>query len=256
MASKMNSTVLSTMLVVAVAAFSCADGEPATGVEPPPAPASIQIPSGTFVMGSENGEPDELPLHEVTVSAFVMDRTEVTTDSYQECVDTDGCSPAKSAERELCCNAGDPEHGNHPINCVNWLQATAYCEWRGQRLPTEQEWEYAARGTDGREYPWGSNYPTDQLCWSGGPVKRDSTCPVGSFPESDSPFGIADMAGNVWEFTASDYSVDYSSERTGPYHVHRGSGWQATWAEHVRSANRAKVDSTTLICSLGFRCVQ
>ncbi len=117
---------------------------------------------------------------------------------------------------------------NHPINCVDWNQANAYCTSVGKRLPTEEDWEYAARGTAGNEYPWGNTpAPSNQLCWNGtgndlGQGNRRSTCPVGSYPAGNTPLGLA---GNVWEWTSSGYSADYSAARDTASRVFRGGGW-------------------------------
>ena len=209
----------------------------------------VGIPSGTFTMGdAENFQKPGT----VTVAAFCMDRTEVTVSAYKVCVKSGKCTAANTGDQ---CNAGftGREFGrwsrdNHPINCVDWNQATAYCEAQGQRLPTEEEWEYAARGTDGRIYPWGNAEPAGQLCWDGagndlGEGNRKSTCPVASFPAGNSPFGLADMSGNVMEWTSSG---DSSREV-------RGGGFLIRYTS-VHSARRDSNTQAFQDATWGFRC--
>ncbi len=217
------------------------------------------IPAGTFTMGSNDGAADEKPAHQVSVAAFCMDTTEVTTAAYTACVQSGKCT---AADTGASCNAGVAERGNHPINCVDWTQATAYCEAQGQRLPTEEEWEYAARGTDSRTYPWGNAEPSNQLCWNGesnnlGKGNRQSTCTVGWFSQGNSPFGLADMAGNVWEWTSSGYSVNYTAERVTALRVYRGGGWFNDDLSSVRSAFRLGLEPALPDDNfgvIGFRC--
>ena len=183
------------------------------------------------------------------VAAFCMDTTEVTAAAYATCVKSGKCT---ATPFHIGCNAIVINRGNHPINCVDWKQATAYCAAQGQRLPTEEEWEYAARGTDGRVYPWGDAEPAGQLCWNGegnslGKGKRDSTCAVASFPAGNSPFGLSDMSGNVLEWTSSAYNG-------GAARVYRGGGWSAGVPSGVRSAIRFRDAPTDLYGDLGFRC--
>lgn len=159
----------------------------------------ISIPAGTFQVGGEA----------VAIAAFQMDVTEVTALEYQACVDQGACEVAGASDSRNVCNVGIAVRENHPINCVDWSQATAYCAWVAKRLPTAEEWKFAARGTDGRRYPWGDEEPYDQFCWSGGSAGlRNTTCPVGSFTEDKSPFGILDMAGNVDEFASNEYESE------------------------------------------------
>ena len=204
----------------------------------------VSIPAGTFTMGdADNTEKAGM----VTVSAFFMDVTEVTTEAYAACVASNKCTAAYT---NGYCNAGVAGRENHPINCVDWNQATAYCAAQGRRLPTEEEWEYAARGTDGRIYPWGNTTPTNQLCWDGagndlGAGNRKSTCAVASFPAGNSPFGLSDMSGNVWEWTSS---------ADGTNRVNRGGGWYYDSPSYVRSAFRYGSDPSFQDAFLGFRC--
>lgn len=214
----------------------------------------VRIPSGTFMMGSADGDASERPVHPVTVAAFEMDVTEVTVAAYQDCVDAKACS---EAARNRWCNAGFSELVDHPINCVDLNQAETYCRWLGKRLPTEQEWEYAARGADGRKYPWGDDAPEDQLCWSGGSVEfREVTCAVGSFPSGDSPFGLFDMEGNVAEWTSSYWSKDYSAKPTAEFVVARSSGFRNDDAWYVRATGRSPFSPKGQSYDLGIRCVR
>ena len=215
-----------------------ADGSPVG--EAPVVGEMVSIPAGTFMMGSvgdlAEAFPQEHPQHGVSVAAFHMDRTEVTVRAYE----------GRGAAGD--CNAGHSGRANDPINCVDWEQATAYCAWVGKRLPTEEEWEYAARGTDGRTYPWGNDEPRAQVCF-----ERDNTCAVGRFPAGDSPFGLHDMAGNVVEWTSSLWSEDYDKERTGPGRVIRGGGYCHDAVE-VRAAFRANDPPRDRDSYVGFRC--
>ena len=208
-------------------------------------------------MGS-NEYDDEKPVHPVNVGAFCMDVMEVTTDAYSACVRAGRCTPADTSSN---CNAGQAGRGNHPINCVNWNQATAHCTSLGKRLPTEEEWEYGARGSEGRKYPWGDTEPGAQLCWDGngndlGKGNRKSTCTVGSYPAGKSPFGLMDMAGNVWEWTASGYSDDCSKTRASAARVNRGGSWNNDNPANVRGANRNRNTPTNRNNNLGFRCAR
>jgi hypothetical protein len=166
------------------------------------------IAGGSFKMGDRGDN--------VTVGAFCMDVTEITVDAYAVCVKAGKCSAdhlgelssdGQSFSASNTCNYGVSGRGNHPINCVDWGQAATFCHEQGKRLPSEEEWEWAARGeSQGRVYPWGGATPDFQACWSG-VNKRTGTCPVASFPDGDAPGGIHDLAGNVWEWTSSKYDA-------------------------------------------------
>ncbi len=263
------------LLPLVVAPAAAAPSAPTSAASKNSRPSTgemVRVPAGSYWMGSNEADNDEKPVnpvtglptdialpslwdnekpvHRVTVDSFEMDRTEVTVAAYQACVNAGTCKPAGSGE---FCNAGKADKSNHPINCVDWNQATAFCNWAGKRLPTEEEWEYAARGTDGRKYPWGSSAPSDQLCWS----SEKGTCTVGSFPSGASPFGIQDMAGNVGEWTSSGYSWNYQKTRTTDRLVVRGSRWAENRAELVRAACRfIGYKPSRSDCDLGFRCAR
>jgi hypothetical protein len=200
----------------------------------------------------------------VSVSSFALDATEVTVGEYRECVRAGRCEPAfdaisvpgmsaADAERwSQRCNRDREDRLDHPVNCVDWNQASAYCRWKGKRLPTDDEWEWAARGGKaGSAYPWGNAPPAGQLCWSDGDpgARRGGTCPVGAFAQGDSPSGIRDLAGNVWEWTATS--------RWSPVgRVIRGGGWADTSASSVAAASALEPEVRRRAADLGFRCAR
>ncbi len=255
----------------------------------PPKPACPEgmsvIPAGSFQMGSNEGKPDEKPVHEVKVEGYCMDTTEVAVSAYEACVKAGSCRADRLNEQfwdnksygvSEYCNWGKPEKATHPINCVDWNQATAYCGWAKKRLPTEEEWEYAAKGTDGRKYPWGNEAPGPTLLNACGSECRAmyakkgniwasmydgddgwaSTAPVGSYKAGASPFGVLDLAGNVLEWTSGGYSKDYSSSRADESRVSRGGGWGYNVPSGVRAAFRYWFAPTHRFFSLGFRCAR
>jgi eukaryotic-like serine/threonine-protein kinase len=221
----------------------------------------VRVPGGSFQMGSEDGSSDEAPVHHVTVDGFWLDRTEVTNGQYERCVE------ARVCRLPTDCARGKPTYGaagmeEHPVICVDWRGAVAYCQWAGARLPTEAEWEYAARGPEGRVYPWGNTWRKETAncdessCEDG----YDLTAPVGSFPDGASWVGALDMAGNVHEWVA-DWYRSYPSEAqthpqgpaTGTFRVLRGGSWSNDeW--DLRSAKRLLNTPTNTYNTSGFRC--
>ena len=174
----------------------------------------VQVPAGPFCMGCDPATDascisDELPAHEVFVSAFEIDRLEVTQGQWQDCIDAGAC-PVPD-DTLTCVNKWDPVMlTDHPVVCVDFDASRGYCEWVGKRLPTEAEWEKAARGVDRRLFPWGDTPPTCDLAnhehVDGECV--DATVPVGSYPGGMSPYGAMDMGGNVWERLFDWYGPD------------------------------------------------
>ena len=258
--------------------YSCDDGECVedTGWEPDDYTVSCSngmclIPAGSFWMGCNSAvdndcDSDESPYHEVTLSGYYIDKTEVTVDDYAVCVTAGACTAPSTASSY--CNWEVSGKGNHPVNCVNWSQAGEYCTWAGKRLPTEAEWEKAARGTDGRKYPWGNEDATCEYAVmddGGNGCGTDSTWNVCSkSPAGDSPYGLCDMSGNVWEWVSDWYDSGYytnspASNPTGPVsgppRVYRGGSWYSC-ARYVRAALRNYVDPRSRSGSLGFRCVR
>lgn len=229
----------------------------------------VQIKGGTFHMGLKPGAGTALerPEHPETVKTFCLDRTEVTVAAYKACHDKGQCTkacyfPDRCDEEVNECNAGKAGKENHPINCVDWRQAQTYCGSHGKRLPTEAEWELAARGLGGRTYPWGEDEPTNQLCWDGegndaGKGKRKGTCEVGRHPKGDTPEGVADLAGNVSEWV-SDYLCPYdkSIACAKSARVERGGSWRINHPPFVRGANRSESGEGARYGGLGFRCAR
>lgn len=230
----------------------------------------VDIPAGTFAMGS-TADVDEGPVHDVTVSAFCMDRTEVTVGAYKACVTAGNCTIGSLKEYSIDGSGGFSEHcnwdqagkDNHPINCVSWKQATDYCLYRSKRLPTEEEWEYAARGGDeNRKYPWGAAAPAGQMCWNGpgndaGDSKRAGTCEVGKYKAGESRWGVMDMGGNVWEWTASNYCPYTPTGKqscTNTALVARGACWSCYLPIDGRASDRLVDQPADRFDALGFRC--
>jgi formylglycine-generating enzyme required for sulfatase activity len=243
-----------TIHVKPIAAPSAHESEDGPGSAPRKAPADVvesamvRIPPGSFRMGSGDGNDNERPVHEVKVAGFLMDVTEVTVRDYEACIRAGRCSAPWSHES---CNSNRSDRQNHPVNCVDWRQATAFCAWLGKRLPSEEEWEYAARGTDGRTHPWGAGKPGNQLCWD-----TEGTCEVGSFPSGKSPFGVLDMAGNVAEWTSGLKSENYLAQGTGDERVTRGGSWSTRNPFWIRASVRFAFHETNRLSFVGFRCVR
>ena len=216
----------------------------------------MYVPAGTFTMGSNSSDqPDEKPEHQVNLDAFWIDQTEVTNAMYAKCVDVGECvAPSNTA------NFSNSSYAKHPVVYVDWNQANAYCSWAERRLPTEAEWEKAARGTDGRTYPWGEGIDCNKANYQSSCV--GGTAPVGSYESGKSPYEVYDMAGNVWEWVSSlykayPYAVNDGRENlsTIDSRVLRGGSW-LDLDYNARSASRYWNDPTNAYGIIGFRCAR
>jgi len=257
----------------------------------------VCVPAGEFLMGStnEDADDDEKPQHTVYLDAYWIDQTEVTNAMFAEFVAAKGYRATGEEEGSGVVYTGSEwtwvdganwQHPSgpgsdltgkedHPVVQVNWDDAAAYCAWAGRQLPSEAQWEKAARGEDGRLYPWGNADPTGNRLnfadintnfdWSDKAIDDgyEDTAPVGSFPAGVSPYGMLDMAGNVWEWTAEWYGINYYSSQTtwrnpvgpvsGDYRMVRGGSWYSnTW--YVRTAGRLWRTPDLRDNNLGFRC--
>jgi len=203
----------------------------------------VLVPAGEFTMGSVTGDSDERPAHQVYLDAFSIDRYEVSIGEYAAFLQDTGIPPPLDWKMmNILANK------KRPVSNVDWADAAAYCKWAGKRLPTEAEWEKAARGTDGRLYPWGNEPPTPRHANYGqkGLNNNGALAPVGSYEEGKSPYGLYDMAGNVWEWVSDWYDNDYykdspSRNPTGPpkggYKGIRGGAWNSS-PKALRSSDR------------------
>lgn len=217
----------------------------------------VLVPSGEFVMGSDNDMAAAKPAHTVYLDMFYIDQFEVTNAMYLECVQAGACTAGGGTRLKNSIFA------EHPVMDVTWYNARDFCDWRGARLPTEAEWEKAARGTDQRRFPWGNDPVTCELARYG-----DCgwfTIPVGQHPQGVSPYGAHDMAGNAWEWTNDWYDADYYtySPAANPQGPDTETGWKVTrggaWYYHADLMtaiwrNHAPVDVG--YSYLGFRCAR
>jgi len=246
-------------------------GEPTAGTttaqkpKESPLPGTMAVvPAGDFFMGSppDVGFDDERPMRKRHVETFEIDVHEVTAADYAACARAAACTSAASGP---FCNAGMLDRQDHPINCVTHAQAETFCKWAGKRLPTEDEWEYAARGSQGRTYPWGEVPPTPDLaCWKRAPEGQRlavasslGTCSVTGRSLAHGPFGAADMAGNVAEWTSSRYTRNYGDpeSQNGPFVVRGGSFADGSYLS-LRNASRVPQDGQRPDRAIGFRCVR
>ena len=247
----------------------CKEGQVSSGM--------VFIPAGEFTIGNNSGNDAEKPERKVFLDAFCIDQYEVTNAQYKECVDAGACNPpAHSSSHGSTSYYDNPKYDTYPVIWVTWDDAHTYCKWKGKRLPTEAEWEKAARGTDGRIWPWGNSEPEGNranLCdvscefeWKE-PNLDDGygdTAPVGSFEGDKSPYGVYDMGGNIREWVADWYLPDYYTNApdrnppgpsSGDGKVLRGGSWRS---------NMPVAYSTYRLCYapevkdeyIGFRCAR
>jgi formylglycine-generating enzyme required for sulfatase activity len=211
----------------------------------------VFVSGGDFLMGSTI-EQDEQPEHSVTVDSFWISQTEVTNAQYARCVDDDGCTPPHNNHWR------NPTFANYPVTHVDWDQANSYANWVGGDLPTEAQWEKAARGTDGRTFPWGNESANAQRLNFNSP---QGPVAVGSYPAGASPYGALDMAGNVEEWVADWYAPAIYTQPArenpigpaeGLFKVVRGGSFHSTGGG-VRSAARDRAVPNTTFDSVGFR---
>ncbi len=253
----------------------------------------VRVAGAEITIGSNAGPLEEQPEHPVKVASFCVDVLEVSVGDYADCVKKNGCATPQTTvewpgitkeERDtfsVFCNYSQPGRRDHPMNCVSFDEASAYCRWAGKKLPAEEQWEYAARGTDGRAYPWGYESPSprrmngcDEGCAKAarrtteslglklrGDDNWESTSPVGAYPEGVSFFGVFDMAGNVAEWTDTTYcpygqSACADDKDPAKSRVTRGGSWMTDAPIAMRSSARTKTNPASRAPDVGLRCVK
>lgn len=247
--------------------------------EEAPEPKVVRVPAGRFWMGSNRGLQHERPKRRVWLDAFSIGRLEVSAEEYAGCVESGACTKAGTGP---LCTGGVAGLEQHPINCVTWKQAVAYCAQAGQRLPTEAEWERAARGTGSRQYVWGNRWPprkgqgnfADSAARAARPFWHAirnytdgyaATAPVGTLPKARSSAGVMDMEGNVLEWTADFYGARSYKEGgsknprgpdSGPGRVVRGGTFAQAKKSHLRVTHRQVYAEHVSSMHIGFRCAE
>jgi len=214
----------------------------------------VLVPAGEFWMGRDDGNDDEKPRHRVYLDAYYIDQYEITNELYQRFMEaTRRAAPLFWSQSHL-------NEGSQPVVGVSWDDADAYCRWAAKRLPTEAEWEKAARSDDGRSYPWGEQWDSSRA--NSKESQRSGPAPVGSYPSGVSPYGAHDMAGNVWEWVADWYAKDsYMREprrnprgpETGSWKVLRGGSW-GYLPYLLRTTSRLSIMPDLRNTVIGFRC--
>jgi serine/threonine-protein kinase len=234
----------------------------------------IYVPEGEFTMGSNGGETDERPAHSVHLSAYWIDETEVTNAMFAEFLNQMGNQFEGNATWIMAPDSNDTlqfyggawrsvaGYEDYPIVKVTWYGANAYCAWAGRRLPTEAEWEKAARGTDGNTLPWGGSLDCLHANYGGCTGGAKS---VGSYPQGASPYGVLDMFGNVWEWVYDKYGTDFYRQSpladpvgpaSGKHHILRGAAWDTADAKRLRLTFRYNRDPNLTGSTYGFRCAR
>lgn len=253
------------------------DGEGCNGdtwTRPTDGMVMVYVPEGTLRWGSDAGQDGTQARHTVRLDGFWIDRTEVTNAQYALCVEAGGCDPPLSVDSYTRKSYyGNSTYAGYPMLGVSWSDADRYCVWAGGRLPTEAEWEHAARGEEGYTYPWGDTFDGTRLnyCDANCPLDwRDrehdggyaDTAPVGSYESGASWVGALDLAGNVWEWVGDRYADEYAPAfqmnpirpRAGELRVLRGGGWHCRRGR-FRAADRVALNPTDHGNALGLRCV-
>jgi formylglycine-generating enzyme required for sulfatase activity len=229
------------------------------GIAPPE--GMVVIPAGEFWMGAEDGLKDARPLHRVYLSSYWLDKYEVTNARYRQCVEGGGCTPPK--DRQVF---DDLEHAQYPVTNITWNQARSFCQWQGGRLPTEAEWEKAARGTDGRRYPWGNDGDIVKRRARNGEVTAGigGIEPVGRQAASSSPYGVFDLIGNASQWVKDWYAEDFyqispARDPQGPlrgsFRVLRGGAWNEA-PSNLQASYRGWDEVTYWGPTLGVRCAE
>ncbi len=258
------------VLIVSLSLVSCSS----KALRPVPFRNMLPVPAGRFIRGSNKLDEfqqakelgskkpwykDEYPQHEMTLPFFYIDQFEITNAEYKQFIDaTDWRAPSYFVDRSV-----PPGAENYPVSNINWFEADRYCSWAGKRLPTEAEWEKAARGEDGREFPWGNDF--EKIKENTDKATSGDIAPVGTFKEGSSPYGVMDMAGNVWEWTGDWYkpypNATYQSELFGEKQkVFRGGGGGRV-GHYVlplfyRTSYRSSIKPEQAFSDLGFRCAK
>ncbi|HEX5702259.1 MAG TPA: SUMF1/EgtB/PvdO family nonheme iron enzyme [Pyrinomonadaceae bacterium] len=254
-------TVAVGVTVIAVTAFAIVFGPKRAGplpavVIPTPPSGMVYVPGGEFRMGNDLGDEHERPAHMVTVRPFFLDQHEVACRDYEKFVKATNHRLPPGWVKGNCPNSS---HQN-PVTGVDWYDANAYAQWSGKRLPTEEEWEFAARGTDGRLYPWGNQWRNNVANAGDATVRHFAN--VGSYPDGKSPFGVMDMIGNAWEWTATEFRAypggQAPDQNQAELRVIRGGYWGSTPGKATATFRKGWDARGALVgyANTGFRCAK